>query len=655
MRKSALLLVLLFLATQVISQSYKFNRSLILGIGNVRSILQDKEGYLWMAIQDGKAGLCKYDGKTQTTYAHDPRNSNTLSNNQVRSIAMDREGIIWIATYDGVNRLDPLTETITHFKHEANDPLRIHRDSITSVLVDHEGYVWAGTRAGLSKLDPKSGKFVSYSHDPSDPGSLSHYYVYTIYEDRQHQIWVGSLGGGLSVMDKETGKFKTYTRRDNDEHSINSDTVSAIFEDSRGTFWVGTQNNGICILDRNTGQFTRHLYDESKPNKLSVPVTRRNSVNYIPFIQEDKFGEIWIGSFYDGVIKYDPVTKKLMRYGNTQTATRLLPEDAEDSNKFPEFAALSFSQTDDGLIWIGCLGSTYTLTREPAKFPHYPLKTAAVNSFYEEENGGLWIGMQEGLLYKSPTGTKTFYQHNPKQPNSVADNIVNSLVYDGAGNLWVGTGGGGVDKLDLKTRKFVNYKISASGRVDSNIVAMLYLDDENILWVATNTGLGTLNIKTGSVNRFFHNPSNSNSLSNNDVYVVNGNKNEVWIGTIGGLDRLDKHTGNWRHYLPGSTIQSIFFDSKGELWVGSDRNLYRYKKNSDDFQLYVDSSTGTKPGVVLNIIEDLDHNLWVTSTDNIYRINSNRNALVVLGSKHGIHRNGLLYASNLLTKDGRLF
>src|SRR5690606_2923889 len=133
------------------------------------------------------------------------------------------------------------------------------------------------------------------------------------------------------------------------------------------------------------------------------------------------------------------------------------------------------------------------------------------------------------------------------------------------------------------------------------------------------------------------------------------NKNEVWIGTIGGLDRLDKHTGNWRHYLPGSTIQSIFFDSKGELWVGSDRNLYRYKKNSDDFQLYVDSSTGTKPGVVLNIIEDLDHNLWVTSTDNIYRINSNRNALVVLGSKHGIHRNGLLYASNLLTKDGRLF
>lgn len=54
MRKSALLLVLLFLATQVISQSYKFNRSLILGIGNVRSILQDKEGYLWMAIQDGK-------------------------------------------------------------------------------------------------------------------------------------------------------------------------------------------------------------------------------------------------------------------------------------------------------------------------------------------------------------------------------------------------------------------------------------------------------------------------------------------------------------------------------------------------------------------------------------------------------------------------
>src|SRR6516162_9352157 len=43
----------------------------------VTSILQDREGYIWIGTQDG--GLNKYDGYTFTSYTFDPLDSNSLS------------------------------------------------------------------------------------------------------------------------------------------------------------------------------------------------------------------------------------------------------------------------------------------------------------------------------------------------------------------------------------------------------------------------------------------------------------------------------------------------------------------------------------------------------------------------------------------------
>ena len=52
----------------------------------------------------------------------------------------------------------------------------------------------------------------------------------------------------------------------------------------------------------------------------------------------------------------------------------------------------------------------------------------------------------------------------------------------------------------------------------------------------------------------------------------------LWIGTLGGLDRLDPATGSFIHYrhdardegsLSSNTVLTIFEDRQGNLWVGT--------------------------------------------------------------------------------------
>jgi hypothetical protein len=58
-------------------------------------------------------------------------------------------------------------------------------------------------------------------------------------------------------------------------------------------------------MDRKTGKFERHLYDPTKPDKLSRPPLKAdewsNINDLVTFITEDRLGYIWIGSMWSGV------------------------------------------------------------------------------------------------------------------------------------------------------------------------------------------------------------------------------------------------------------------------------------------------------------------------------------------------------------------
>src|SRR5688500_18381126 len=78
-----------------------------------------------------------------------------------------------------------------------------------------------------------------------------------------------------------------------------------------------------------------------------------------------------------------------------------------------------------------------------------------VTCIMQEDRGFIWVGTDGGLNRYDGYQFIT-YHHNPKDNNSVSSNFVSDIKQDKEGNLWIATMNG-LNKLDLKTGKVERY------------------------------------------------------------------------------------------------------------------------------------------------------------------------------------------------------
>ncbi|MBI3189471.1 MAG: hypothetical protein HYZ33_02365, partial [Ignavibacteriales bacterium] len=94
----------------------------------VRSIIQDHEGYMWFATQQG---LARYDGYGFKLYQHEPFEVHSIASSQLNCVFEDANGTLWIGTErDGLDKFDRARGTFTHFKHETTNPSSINSNEI---------------------------------------------------------------------------------------------------------------------------------------------------------------------------------------------------------------------------------------------------------------------------------------------------------------------------------------------------------------------------------------------------------------------------------------------------------------------------------------------------------------------------------------------
>ena len=77
-------------------------------------VLQGRNGDLWIGTREG---LCRYDGRTFTTWTTD----DGLVQNSITQLIEDREGNLWMGTFGGVSRFDG--QTFTNFTTADGLPL----------------------------------------------------------------------------------------------------------------------------------------------------------------------------------------------------------------------------------------------------------------------------------------------------------------------------------------------------------------------------------------------------------------------------------------------------------------------------------------------------------------------------------------------------
>ena len=77
---------------------------------NVRCILRDEQGFIWIGT---KAGLGKFDGHQLKRYKHQANDPHSLLHNLIYQIAEDKQHNIWILTEKGIARYQQQSNNFT--------------------------------------------------------------------------------------------------------------------------------------------------------------------------------------------------------------------------------------------------------------------------------------------------------------------------------------------------------------------------------------------------------------------------------------------------------------------------------------------------------------------------------------------------------------
>lgn len=385
------------------------------------------------------------------------------------------------------------------------------------------------------------------------------------------------------------------------EDGLSQSTVLTSLQDNRGFMWFGT----IDGLNRYDGyNFTIYVNDPGDSTTISD--------NLIKCLFEDSKKQLWIGTGNGFLNKFDI-----------------------NSESFKRYNVKNFLETEIDL---------------PGSYFDYPLvfsrnNNVSVTSIAEDNNGNLWLSTWgNGIIRFNPKNeTAKHLYHSTKDKNSLSSNRVTKILIDSDGTIWIGTFGGGLNKLIVdKSSGTEKFTFTSYGNVpgrsdylgDDRVITLLEDNDKDI-WVGTYSG-GLCRIKKDQksllpgfvkIVKYTKQGSNKNSLSNNAVMdIVQDNSGYLWVGTFGGgLDRFNKTTGNFLHFIndpsdptsfPENDILSLSLDRSGIVWVGSHvgGGVTLVRENRTKFNILKKipgNPNSLNDGIVWSIYKDKNNVLWI--------------------------------------------
>ena len=170
---------------------------------NITSILEDKDGKIWIGTQ---LGLCLYDGKTFAKIQiplrkNLPPNKNDHPRNShcVFSIMQAKSGKLWFATIDGVYTYDGKSFTPFIVDEGAMGYMSTNNNA-EHILEDKAGNIWFGGRGteGVYRYDGKSViniKLKELSTFRPDSIRTGHNWAWPQLQDKNGNIWFSNWGG----------------------------------------------------------------------------------------------------------------------------------------------------------------------------------------------------------------------------------------------------------------------------------------------------------------------------------------------------------------------------------------------------------------------------------------------------------------------------
>jgi ligand-binding sensor domain-containing protein/serine phosphatase RsbU (regulator of sigma subunit) len=426
--------------------------------------------------------------------------------------------------------------------------------------------------------------------------------VYSVLQDENRYVWLGTRTG---ITRFDGISFKNYTSED----GLAPLSVRVLFRDKINNIWLGHEGGGLTRYDHHTFE------------KISLPDSLIKSD--ITSIVQDHQNQLWITTLSNGalLIKNPEAPMASLKYEHFLEGKKL------GDQVFNSLVA------SDGSVYFIVQMNIKKYNPETNDFdvfaPEGIFRFFQYTELFEDSQKNLWIGTNNGGLYKYIYQTKKFEFYDTK--NGLAGNWISSITEDRHQNVWVGHWSndksvGGITKIGKDGIRVYN----TNNGLHDNWVWCIREDAEgNMLIGTTEHGL---DIFKGEQ---FTSITTSDGLKNNQVWsILQDDKGQVWFGTNEGLTvyNNDKENGVFVHYnqkgnFISDQIRFLKEDLKKNIWIGTaDQGLLLFDTRQNRFfsQPDFNGMLGTNPIVLAMEIDHNDH-LWVGTQDGLFEFDLTKN------------------------------
>lgn len=573
---SLLLCILLLCARPSRSQDYsyvQYTEKDGLPSSILYDICQDKEGFIWIATENG---VTRYDGTNFRTFT----TRDGLPDNAVLRIFCARDGRIWVS---------PFMHYPYYFDKGRFHPIDLpekQRDSLYSVIyfANLENYLVMGNHTTNFLLLSNNNRLTSFEKEyPNLPPDA-------IVSEIKDTL-ITALKGD-SVFRKRGDRFVFDTLRNKTQSITGMGTdgrltlISLRIEGKvypRGyvdpNFFYGTDNNGVTFFNGNTGKFAFRI-DAKRPSNALI----------------DREGAVWITTLGNGLLRYPSLA---FTHNNF-------------NKEFPEILSL---EKYNGTLVAGDGYSNLFSQADGKVFRNYkrflalssntPAQASGQNRIYKMLNyqGSLYACTDAFLVKTDPQGRETFRNIFPLKDISIQGNelmlsagpgvylmraddlsmqdtlwrerATTGIIY--GGDYYIGTTGGLI-RISKATRQMT--RMDKLNPALAKRITALRVASDGSLWIATS-GAGLFQYHNGQIVRQIN---SYNGLSSDICISLFADDSIIWAGTNRGLNRIYYENDNFRitqfttaDGLSSNIVNAIYADSS-KVYVAGPEGINAFSK-----------------------------------------------------------------------------
>ncbi|MCL8007077.1 response regulator [Gelidibacter japonicus] len=570
------------------------------------SVITSKNNETWIATTKGS--LFKYANSKMDSITSFPELANPLKD--IVDISLGPNKDVFLSTSDG----NVMTYSISTQKKEyLVAPFNNYPESLR-LLTDNYNRLWIGSETkGLFLYDISSKQFIQDSFFKGNTHHIKNEMFLNLYEDSNNFLWAGTDGGGLYKVNLSTGEVLLFTKQVNSEASLSSNTILDIYEDNHKNIWITPNYGNLNILPNADNNINYHEGSENfTPTRILS-------------IYKSSDGILWAGTDGSGLTK-------ITFNGDGDTNEKQFFKDS-DTNK--GFYIQSIAEDNRGNLWIGTYkNGLWFYNSKKNEFREIPVlnaknqKASDVRTLYKDSKGRVWVGSNTCLnIYSDNLELLASFESNE---NGLNGTIVESMMETQNGDLWLGIYEGGLFQFNenhnqLKASTFLDFSILNDQMDRLRSVKSISEGSYNSLWLINNSGKL---LKYDTKKNLFSSFEDIKTLSSRSLAaVINTENDNLWISSNNGIVNFNTRDSIIKTYYITDGLQdniflsrSAFKDRKGLVYFGGSKGFnYFYPKDLNKKE--------SQPKLQINGIEVLNQPAEVLLPEQVDKGMANVNSL----------------------------